>query len=56
LHAYGKGKSTNYFKVKPFHLDLVQDVMELKERAQKSIEEAKKDVEEVRKEAEIAKI
>jgi len=57
LHAYGRGKSiTDYFEVKSSHLDLAQDVMELKKRAKESIEEAKKDVEQARKQAEQAKI
>ncbi|KAJ8434780.1 hypothetical protein Cgig2_003108 [Carnegiea gigantea] len=57
LHAYGRGKSiTDYFGVKPSRLDLAQDVMELKKRADESVVEAKKDVEEARKEAEHAKL
>ncbi|KAJ8434647.1 hypothetical protein Cgig2_034081 [Carnegiea gigantea] len=57
LRAYGRGKSiTDYFGVKPSRLDLAQDVMELKKRADASIMEAKKDVEEARKEAEQAKL
>ena len=57
LRAYGRGKSiTNYFGVKPSHLDFAQDVMELKKRANESVMEAKKDVEEARKEAEHAKL
>ncbi|KAJ8423725.1 hypothetical protein Cgig2_011146 [Carnegiea gigantea] len=56
LRAYGKGKSiTDYFRVKPSHLDLAQHVMEIKKRANESIVKAKKDVEEARKEAEQAK-
>ncbi|KAJ8448499.1 hypothetical protein Cgig2_012143 [Carnegiea gigantea] len=57
LHAYGRGKSiTDYFGVRPSCLDLAQDVMELKKRANESVMKAKKDVEEARKEAEHAKL
>ncbi|KAJ8447026.1 hypothetical protein Cgig2_033595 [Carnegiea gigantea] len=57
LRAYERGKSiTDYFGVKPSRLDLAQDVMELKKRADVSVMEAKKDVEEARKEAEQAKL
>ncbi|KAJ8425648.1 hypothetical protein Cgig2_011315 [Carnegiea gigantea] len=57
LHAWGRGKSiTDYFRVKPSCLNLAQDLMELKKRADESIIEAKKDVEEARKEAEQAKL
>ncbi|KAJ8448307.1 hypothetical protein Cgig2_025231 [Carnegiea gigantea] len=57
LHAYGSDKSiTDYFGVKPSHLDLAQHVMELNKRADESVVESKKDVEEARKEAEQAKL
>ncbi|KAJ8420247.1 hypothetical protein Cgig2_015609 [Carnegiea gigantea] len=57
LRAYNRGKSiTDYFEVNPSRLDLAQDVMELKKRANESAMEAKKDVEEARKEAEHAKL
>ncbi|KAJ8437292.1 hypothetical protein Cgig2_006396 [Carnegiea gigantea] len=57
LSAYGRGKSiTDYFAVKPSRLDLTQDVIELKKRADETVMEAKKDVEEARKEAEHAKL
>ncbi|KAJ8435527.1 hypothetical protein Cgig2_014446 [Carnegiea gigantea] len=58
LRAYGRGKSiTDYFGVKPSCLDLAQDVMELKKRADASIMEAKKDLEaeQAKKEAEEAR-
>ncbi|KAJ8439976.1 hypothetical protein Cgig2_008359 [Carnegiea gigantea] len=43
LRAYGRGKGiTNYFGVKLSRLDLAQDVMELKKRADESVMEAKK--------------
>ncbi|KAL2934867.1 hypothetical protein RDABS01_017986 [Bienertia sinuspersici] len=56
LRAYGPGKSiTQHFKVKPSRLDLSQELIEVKKKADQLIEEARKDAENARMEAEKAK-
>ncbi|KAL2901924.1 Ribonucleoside-diphosphate reductase subunit alpha [Bienertia sinuspersici] len=56
LRAYGPGKSiTQHFKVKPSRLDLSQELIEVKKKADQLIEEARKDSENARMEAEKAK-
>ncbi|KAL2930093.1 hypothetical protein RDABS01_035503 [Bienertia sinuspersici] len=56
LRAYGPGKSiTQHFKVKPSRLDLSQELIEVKKKADQLIEEARKDAENARTEAEKAK-
>ncbi|KAL2937626.1 DNA primase DnaG [Bienertia sinuspersici] len=56
LRAYGPGKSiTQYFIVKPLRLDLSQELIEVKKKADQLIEEARKDAENARMEAEKAK-
>ncbi|KAL2940874.1 ATP synthase subunit b [Bienertia sinuspersici] len=56
LRAYGPGKSiTQHFKVKPSRLDLSQELIEVKKKADQLIEEARKDAECARMEAEKAK-
>ncbi|KAL2933724.1 Glyceraldehyde-3-phosphate dehydrogenase [Bienertia sinuspersici] len=56
LRAYGPGKSiTQHFKVKPSQLDLSQELIEVKKKADQLIEEARKDAENARMEAEKAK-
>ena len=56
LRAYGRGKSvTNYFGVKPSHINLAKEVMEIKKIVDEIVQEARKDAEEARKEAEQAR-
>ncbi|KAL2934201.1 Ribonucleoside-diphosphate reductase subunit alpha [Bienertia sinuspersici] len=56
LRAYGPGKSiTQHFKVKPSRLNLSQELIEVKKKADQLIEEARKDAENARMEAEKAK-
>ncbi|KAL2929830.1 hypothetical protein RDABS01_035240 [Bienertia sinuspersici] len=56
LRAYGPGKSIKqHFKVKPSRLDLSQELIDVKKKADQLIEEARKDAENARMEAEKAK-
>ncbi|KAL2906282.1 Histidine biosynthesis bifunctional protein HisB [Bienertia sinuspersici] len=56
LRAYGPGKSiTQHFKVKSSRLDLSQELIEVKKKADQLIEEARKDAENARMEAEKVK-